>query len=345
MSLLHLLSYVGAAVAFIFVTLSLASGLLWLSELIEEHSRPAKVIGQRGIYVIILIHMLLYFYDSLPLRHILFSVACHIIYLQNFTPSWPFISLSSWSFIASCIVVVVDHFMWFFYFAHITQEARQRSRSVYRGTRSSQDVPGFADIATFFGICVWLAPLFLFLSLSANDNALPMNLNRSATTPATPSTPSRPSPAIQGPRGSLFKALYDSLPPLRRSRRRDAPQGIIAPLSPNLRPSSPTPSPGLRRSPSSSTLQPQPSPTPSRRGSYELSPSLYSGGGYLSPEPGQESSVRSHDGLSPLVLGPPPRRASTSGNPVRRTTADGRLEMRRTTSSSSGGGSGFRLDD
>jgi len=29
------------------------------------------------------------------------------------------------------------------------------------------------DIAAFFGICVWFVPLFLFLSLSANDNALP----------------------------------------------------------------------------------------------------------------------------------------------------------------------------
>lgn len=61
-------SYAGAMAAFIFVTLSLgkclvrcevrdsnvpriASGLLWLSELIEEHSRAAKSFGQRGIYV------------------------------------------------------------------------------------------------------------------------------------------------------------------------------------------------------------------------------------------------------------------------------------------------------
>jgi len=29
------------------------------------------------------------------------------------------------------------------------------------------------DIAAFFGVCVWFVPLFLFLSLSANDNALP----------------------------------------------------------------------------------------------------------------------------------------------------------------------------
>lgn len=29
----------------------IASGLLWLAELIEEHSRYAKAIGMRGIYV------------------------------------------------------------------------------------------------------------------------------------------------------------------------------------------------------------------------------------------------------------------------------------------------------
>lgn len=29
------------------------------------------------------------------------------------------------------------------------------------------------DVATFFGVCVWLVPFFLFLSLSANDNVLP----------------------------------------------------------------------------------------------------------------------------------------------------------------------------
>ena len=28
-----------------------ASGLLWISELIEEHSKFAKVLGKRGIYV------------------------------------------------------------------------------------------------------------------------------------------------------------------------------------------------------------------------------------------------------------------------------------------------------
>ena len=134
-----------------------------------------------------MLHIILYFSDSLPLRHTLFSIVCHIVYLQNITTSWPFISLTSVTFISSCILVVIDHFVWFFYFAHLTQQARQRARSVYHSSGSIK-APGFADIATFFGVCVWLAPLFLFLSLSANDNALPTNSGEYSSH-ASPSCP------------------------------------------------------------------------------------------------------------------------------------------------------------
>jgi hypothetical protein len=47
----------------------------------------------------------------------------------------------------------------------------------YRGARHTR-VPGVIEIASFFGLCVWFVPLFLFLSLSANDNALPMASSR-----------------------------------------------------------------------------------------------------------------------------------------------------------------------
>lgn len=124
--------------------------------------------------VIILLHVLLYFFDSLPLHLTAFSIACHVIYLQNFTPNWPLVSLASPTFLASCALVIIDHFVWFFYFAKVTQNARQKARFTY--PKQAYDAPGFAEIATFFGVCVWLAPLFLFLSLSANDNALPVNL-------------------------------------------------------------------------------------------------------------------------------------------------------------------------
>lgn len=35
------------------------------------------------------------------------------------------------------------------------------------------NMPTFTEIASYFGICVWLVPFALFVSLSASDNVLP----------------------------------------------------------------------------------------------------------------------------------------------------------------------------
>ena len=43
----------------------------------------------------------------------------------------------------------------------------------YAGQGRVKGEHGFMEVAAFFGILVWSVPLFLFLSLSANDNALP----------------------------------------------------------------------------------------------------------------------------------------------------------------------------
>ncbi|KAG0709839.1 transmembrane adaptor Erv26-domain-containing protein [Suillus ampliporus] len=275
MSLLHYLSYVAIVAAFAFMTLSLASGLLYVSELIEEHSRLAKIIGQRGTYAIIVLHIILYISDSLPLPQTLFSIICHVVYLQNFSSTWPLISLSSLSFIASCIFAISDHFIWFFYFSHLTREARHVSH-LYRSPIYST-VPGFSDIATFFGVCVWLVPLFLFLSLSANDHALPT----SSGIPSTPTTTLRTLESRSN--SSLFKAMFGFIPFLPKAFRREATDGLIAPHTPSLtrRESSPAPL--------SPTVYHAPPHTPG--GVHALS-----GAGALPP--------------SRFRLGSPPRRAS-----------------------------------
>ncbi|PPR04042.1 hypothetical protein CVT24_010617 [Panaeolus cyanescens] len=247
MGLLYYISYLAVVAAFAFVTLSLASGLLYVSELIEEHSRVAKLVGQRSIYFIIVLHVLFYFTDSLPLLQTLFSIACHVVYLQNFSSTWPLISLTSISFLASCVLVVSDHFIWFFYFARLSSDARYLR--TYRGIHTP--APNFLEIASFFGICVWFTPLFLFLSLSANDNALPL-------TTAEPSSPNGTTPFVHTApeRVSLIRQIlsyisFDSVPRLRpRPSRKDTSEGIIAPRSPAMRPHSPLPhvasSPSLR---------------------------------------------------------------------------------------------------
>ncbi|KAJ6539572.1 transmembrane adaptor Erv26-domain-containing protein [Mycena capillaripes] len=247
MGLLFYLSYGAVVVAFAFVTLSLASGLLYLSELIEEHTRLAKTIGQRGIYAIIALHGVLYLSDSLPLSHVAFSIFCHIVYLQNFSHTWPVISLTSPSFIASCIFVIADHFLWFFHFARVSQDARH-TRS-FRGAPPPKGIPGFTEIATFFGICVWAAPLFLFLSLSANDNALPVTTGAAAE--------AAPGGAVKHTqnRVSLFRSI------LRMRARPTRTEGILAPHSPSpIPPRSPRLQP--LQSPSYSTLTPPRSPRP-----------------------------------------------------------------------------------
>jgi hypothetical protein len=314
--LLHYLSYVAVLAAFAFITLSLASGLLYVSELIEEHSRVAKVVGQRGIYAIILLHTFLYFFDSLPLQNILFSIICHIVYLQNFSITWPIISLTSIPFIASCILVISDHFLWFFHFARLTQDARHSSHRTYKA-QPIPKTPGFVEIATFFGVCVWLAPLFLFLSLSANDNALPL----STAEPGTPTTASISFPAPQA-RASLFKSAFsvlsfDSLRP--KALRRDSSEGLIAPRSPNpaRSPSQPPPSP--------TTFRRMSSPTP---GYSSLAPPR-SPGPPGSPLLEREAHLKPNHGFT---LGTPPRRHL---QPTRRVTVDSPgLGLRRTPSSS-----------
>ncbi|KAJ7180331.1 transmembrane adaptor Erv26-domain-containing protein [Mycena crocata] len=252
MGLLYYMSYGAVAVAFAFVTLSLASGLLYVSELIEEHSRLAKTVGQRGIYAIIALHGILYLSDALPLSHVAFSIACHIVYLQNFSHTWPLISLSSPSFIGSCLLVIADHFLWFFHFARMSQDARH-TRS-FRGAPPPKGVPGFTEIATFFGVCVWAAPLFLFLSLSANDNALPVTTGAAAAEGA----PGDSLKYTQN-RVSLFRSILPMRP---RSSRTLTSEGILAPHSPSpIPPRSPLLQP--LQSPSRyNTLTPPRSPRP-----------------------------------------------------------------------------------
>ncbi|KAF8204785.1 transmembrane adaptor Erv26-domain-containing protein [Pholiota molesta] len=297
MGLLYYVSYAAIVAAFCFVTLSLASGLLYVSELIEEHSRLAKLVGQRSIYVIMALHIVFYFTDSLPLIQTLFSLTCHVIYLQNFSSTWPLISLTSPSFLASCALVIADHFLWFFYFARITGETR-RIRS-YRGAPAPQ-ILGFAEIASFFAICV---------CLSANDNALPTT----TTEPMSPTITqtSRPS------RVSLIRSIFgllslDSALPRFRSQRRDSTEGLLAPRSPNP---PRTPVPNIHNPlPTSPALRPSMYPPPPR-----------------SPGPRiQEIDLVPIGNSSNFKLNAPPRRGPTP--PTRSDSLGLGISLRRTVS-------------
>lgn len=169
---LQLLSYVGFVVGFVFLVLSIASGLYYVSELVEEHSEPTKRFLRKLIYTIIGLHVLLLVFDSFPWKLTIFSIFSYYIYLQNLV-KFPYVELTSPVFLASCVLVVANHFLWFDHFHNpYIPPLEERLRPDYVPPR----IATFVEVCSFFGLCVWFIPFALFVSLSAHDNLLPSHV-------------------------------------------------------------------------------------------------------------------------------------------------------------------------
>jgi len=167
MWILPLIGYIGAILGFCFLTMAVASGLYYMSELVEENTVIAKRLLTRLIYGIIVAQVFLWLVDGLPFMGTLFGIFCHVVYLGNMR-KFPFVKLTDPLFILTCGLVLADHYIWFRHFSQA--QARSYSRSGYY---DDVDIPSFTQIASYFGLCVWLVPFSLFVSLSAGDNVLP----------------------------------------------------------------------------------------------------------------------------------------------------------------------------
>lgn len=165
---LQLVSYVGAIFGFLFLTLSIASGLYYISEVVEEHTEATRRFLTRAIYTIIATFVLLLFFDSFPFKLSVFSIISNFIYLQNLK-TFPFISLISPIFILSSCCVILNHYFWFKYFNNNEVPPQFKYSPDYIPKRRAT----FSEVASFFGICVWFIPFALFVSLSAGDYVLP----------------------------------------------------------------------------------------------------------------------------------------------------------------------------
>lgn len=101
MWILPLIGYAGAIVGFAFLTLAIASGLYYLSELVEEHTVIAKRLLTRTIYTIIGVQVTLLIVDGFPFWATLLGIVSHVVYLGNMR-RFPFVKLSDPLFIVSC---------------------------------------------------------------------------------------------------------------------------------------------------------------------------------------------------------------------------------------------------
>ncbi len=151
---------------FLFLTLAIASGLYYLSEIVEEHTVPAKKVLTRMIYVVIACQFLLAVVDKFPWTLSALSMGSHVVYMQNLR-RFPIVKLTDPVFLVSCALVLANHWLWFQHFS-----APPKSTGRYNYYEQVQQ-PSFTEVASFFGLSVWLVPFALFVSLSAGENVLP----------------------------------------------------------------------------------------------------------------------------------------------------------------------------
>lgn len=131
----------------------------------------AKKLLTYQIYIVLALQTLLFALDSFPAFPSLLSIASHVVYLQNLR-RFPTVRLSDPVFLLSCALVLANHWLWFRHFSDPPRRETERYNAYAYGARTDA-YPSFTEIASFFGLCVWLVPFSLFVSLSASENVLP----------------------------------------------------------------------------------------------------------------------------------------------------------------------------
>ena len=120
------------------------------------------------IYAVMAMQLLLALVDRFPWTLSALSIGSHMVYMQNLR-RFPIVKLTDPVFLVSCALVLLNHWVWFRHFS-------VPERSAFSGRYNyleRQAAPTFTEIASFFGLNVWLVPFSLFVSLSAGENVLP----------------------------------------------------------------------------------------------------------------------------------------------------------------------------
>merc|ERR1712026_185345 len=88
---------------------------------------------------------------------VLCGIISQVLHL-TLLPSFPYFALTSPQFILAAVMVVVNHYLAFQFFA--------------------ENYHPFSEVMAYFTLCLWLVPFAFFVSLSANENVLPTTSER-----------------------------------------------------------------------------------------------------------------------------------------------------------------------
>ncbi|XP_026817737.1 protein TEX261 [Rhopalosiphum maidis] len=135
------------------ISVFIGAGVYYLAEFVEEHTALTKKVIKWTIHVVIICHIGLYLFDNIPLTLIALGLLSHIVYYCLLI-DFPNFNLTSLSFILSIILLIGNHVLTFKFF-------RQRYTTL-------------SEVFSYFTVCLWMVPFMFILSLSANDNTLPI---------------------------------------------------------------------------------------------------------------------------------------------------------------------------
>ncbi|XP_065593839.1 protein TEX261, partial [Cyrtonyx montezumae] len=113
---LYALSWLALLLQLAFGTLAIAAGLYYLAELVEEYTVIARRVIRSIIWLSSLAQLGLLLLERFPVALVgvgLLSNAAHFALLRRF----PDIAAASAEFIGSCVLVVLNHFLAFQFFA------------------------------------------------------------------------------------------------------------------------------------------------------------------------------------------------------------------------------------
>ncbi|RDD37396.1 Protein TEX261 [Trichoplax sp. H2] len=115
---LYSLSWLALALQGIFVILSLASGLYYLCELVEEYSTTASKVFRYLIWITTVIFVCLWLFDSFPLLVCAMGILANLVHLMVLK-DYPAIAMTSFPFIMTVVMAIINHFLAFRYFATV----------------------------------------------------------------------------------------------------------------------------------------------------------------------------------------------------------------------------------
>lgn len=150
---MYALSWLSFIIIAICLTISVAAGMYYVAELIEEYTTVAKRIIRFLLITVTCLNVLLVIVETqFTWTLAAIGLLANIVYFFILA-DFPVIGFLSPTFLFSMVLLVIHHYFAFTYF-------------------NNHYYP-FPEILAYFTIFVWMVPFCFVLSLSANDYVLP----------------------------------------------------------------------------------------------------------------------------------------------------------------------------